>query len=175
MSDKKYITENIRIDNAEFTFRTNFSGRISEFNRDGQRNFCVSLDDKLAEDLLRDGWKVKYRKPNPNDPDQYAQPFLQVRVSFDNEKYIPKVYMVTKRGKKLLNEFTIGQLDDANILNVDLSIRPHNYPAMPNRPAGVSAYLKSMYVTIAEDPLDEKYAEVTDLDEIEHMNPPYDI
>lgn len=161
--ENKKITSNITIEDAKLIFR-NFSGKKTDFNKEGNRNFCVVLSDDLAEKLEADGWKVKYRKPREDDPEQYRTPYLYVKVQFG--MYPPKVVLVTSRGKKLLDEESIGQLDWSRIQYADVQIRPYNYPAIQGRPAGVSAYLKSLYVTIIEDQLDSKYADIPDLDQI---------
>lgn len=160
MSEQK-VTSNIHIEGARIT-RRNFKGKKTDFNDEGQRNFCVLLDDELAEKLKEDGWRVKYFKPREDDPDQYQQPFLSVKVKFN--PYPPIAVLINSRGKKRLTEDTIDQLDWSRIINCDLIIRPYNYPAIKGRPAGVSAYLKAIYVTISEDEFAEKYADIPDLD-----------
>lgn len=155
------VTSNINIEGARLIFR-NFQGKKSDYNEEGNRNFGVLLDEELAERLKEDGWKVKYLRPREDDPDQIKQPWLPVRIKFN--PYPPIAVLINSRGKKKLDEETIDQLDWSVIKNCDLIIRPYNYPAIKGRPAGVSAYLKAIYVTISEDQFAQKYSNIPDLD-----------
>ncbi len=163
MNEKK-VTQNIKIEGAKLIFK-NFRGITSQYNTDGKRSFGVLLDDDLAEELISDGWNVKHLNPREDDPERYEQPWLPVKVKFN--LYPPIAVLINSKGKKRLDEETIDQLDWTLIKNCDLLIRPYNYPAMQGRPAGVSAYLKSIYVTILEDEFAEKYADIPDLDKVE--------
>lgn len=151
------VNETLQIGNATMLFR-NFSGREGKYNRAGQRNFCVYIDDPdYAQELIRDGWNVRTRPAR--DEGEQPRYYLQVAVSFDNIP--PTVYMITKRKKTKLDEESIGALDFAEIRNCDMTIRPYNWVIQEgtrNEKSGVKAYLRSLYVVIDEDEFAEKYA-----------------
>lgn len=151
------VNGTVTIEGAELIFK-NFQGKQGDFNEEGNRNFGVLLDEDLAVQLESDGWNVKRLKPREDDPEQYEQPWLPCKVKYG--AYPPVVVLINSSGKIRLDEETVGQLDWSRIKNADLIIRPYNYPAIAGRPAGVSAYLKALYVTIEEDKLESKYADV---------------
>lgn len=157
------VTSNITFENAQIVLK-DFRGTVSQMNRNGERTFGVLLDDAMAEQLAEDGWNIKYFKPSPDDPDQYRQPWMKVKVRFD--KFPPTAVMITSKGKVKLDEENIVQLDAAYFKYVDLVVSPYNYPAFNGNPAGVSAYLKAIYVTIMEDDLTLKYQDVPDIDDV---------
>ena len=141
---------NLVIENARITFR-NFSGVGDKFNREGNRNFAVVIDDQdMAERLIKDGWNIKSFKPR--DPDEITEHFLSVTVNLGGTT---KVNMVTKKNILELDDNTISILDEADIENCDIIIRPYDWEV--NGKEGRKAYLKTLYITISEYVFADKY------------------
>jgi hypothetical protein len=96
-NDNTVLMEGVRI-----IFR-NFAGKEGQYNREGDRNFAVLLDDKIAEDMAADGWNVKWLKPREDDEAEETQAYLPVSVKFDRGRP-PRVVMITSRGRTNLGE-----------------------------------------------------------------------
>ena len=143
------------MEGVQIIFR-NFSGKEGQYNREGDRNFAVLLDDTVAHSMAEDGWNVKWLKPREDDEDETPQAYLQVSVNFKGRP--PLIVYITSRGRTDLEEDMVERLDWADIQNVDLIVRPYEW--LVNGKSGIKAYLKSMYVTVEEDALERKYAEL---------------
>lgn len=151
-----YVNNVIRIEGARIGFR-NFSGKEEKFNPAGRRNFCVFIDEDLANTLEQDGWNVRWLQPKEEGDNPQA--YMQVAVMFG--KIPPKIVMITGKGQTLLDEESVGLLDWAEISEIDLIIRPYNWtlhPGTKNEKSGVKAYVKSMYIKIVEDDFEKKWA-----------------
>ena len=154
------VTTQPIFEDCRIIFR-NFAGEQSQFNPKGSRNFCVIVSDRdIAERMQADGWNVTWLAPR--DEGDEENPYIPVSVSYENVP--PKNVMLTSKGRTPLDESMVSILDYADIETVDIVLNPYNWEV--NGKSGVKAYLKSMYVTIHEDALDRKYAEIDASDDI---------
>jgi hypothetical protein len=137
----------------------NFSGAEGQYNAKGKRNFNVLLEQDEAVAMKADGWNVKYLMAREEGEED--QPRLEVAVNFAGRNP-PLVVLITTRGRTTLTEDMVSLLDWADIIKVDMIIRPYEWEV--NGRTGVKAYLKSIYVTIREDELELKYGDVPEAD-----------
>jgi hypothetical protein len=151
-ADNTVLMEGVRI-----IFR-NFEGKEGRYNKAGSRNFGVLVDKDVADAMLEDNWNIKYLQPREDEEEETEpQAWLPVEAAYDRGRP-PRVVLITSRGRTNLTEDEVEMLDWADIINVDLIVRPYTWDV--NGKSGVKAYLQSMYVTIEEDALEQKYAEM---------------
>ena len=138
----------VQIDGAERLVYRNFTGTRDRFNQNGDRDFCLVIQDpEIAEALRNDlssdgaGWNVKIKPAREEGEPPFM--FLKIKVKFGVRP--PAVYLRTGDNMVRLDEDTIGCLDDVDIASVDLDIRPYD-DVVSGRPFR-SAYLQSMCVT----------------------------
>lgn len=147
--------DNIMIQNADVRFR-NFKGEEKMFNTEGDRNFCIFLNEEDAAYLTVRGWNVKQLKPK--EEGDTAQDYIQVAVSYKGRP--PRVVVVNSKGRLDIGADDIHMLDWADVKNWDLVLNP--YPWEVNGKKGIKAYLKTLFATINEDELELLYAGVPD-------------
>lgn len=142
----------LQIDDARIVHR-NFAGVGSKFNREGDRNFSLVIENEEMADALIDlGWNVKVKPPRDEDDEPFM--FLPVKVKF-NERG-PIVYLKSGNGNPVkLTEETVGCLDEIDIIGVDLDIRPFKWEV--NGKTGTTAYLQSIHVTQEIDRFASRY------------------
>lgn len=141
----------VTVEDARLIFR-NFAGKEGQYNRAGDRNFSVILPDDVAEQMIADGWNVRYLQAREEGDSN--TPYIQVAVNFKNRP--PRVVMITSSGRTNLDEDSVEVLDWADIRLADLIFRSYSWEV--NGKVGIKAYLQSLFVTIEEDELERKYA-----------------
>lgn len=130
----------LQIDDARIVYR-NFSGEESQFNRKGDMNFSLVIEDQETADvLIEDGWNVKIKAPR----DEGDAPFMHLPVKVKFSDYGPNVYLQSGNNRVKLDEETISIIDKVRIANVGLDIRPYDWEI--NGRAGRTAYLHAMCV-----------------------------
>lgn len=160
------LQPNLTFENRRILYR-NFAGQPDQFNpQGGKRTFSVVLEEDEGKAMEADGWNVKF--PPPREEGDVPIGTLKVNVKYGGRGRPPRVMLVTKRNKTQLDETTVASLDWADITNVDLTVRPYHWEV--GGKTGISAYLVTAWVTINEDPLDAKYADVPSATDI--IEPP---
>lgn len=143
----------LQIDDARITHR-NFSGIGSKFNREGDRNFSVVIDDpEIADALIEAGWNVKIKQPREEGDMPFM--FLPIKIKINDRG--PAIYLQSGKAMTKLTEDTIECLDNVDILSVDLDVRPYDWDV--NGKTGRTAYLQSIHVTQRVDRFAERFTD----------------
>lgn len=145
------MAKTFMVEDARIIFR-NFAGKEGQYNREGDRNFAVVLPEDIAEQMLRDGWNVRYL--DARDEGDAPTAYISVAVNFNNRP--PRIMLITSTSRTQLQEHSVEVLDWADIRTADLIARGYDWTV--NGKTGTKAYLQSLFVTIEEDALERKYA-----------------
>ena len=130
----------MQIDDARIIFK-NFEGRGDKFNREGDRNFSLMIEDpNTADAMIKEGWNVKIKEGHDED----EGPFMRLPVKVKFTDYGPKVYLNSAGNVTQLDEESIACLDNIDIESVNMDIRPYDWEV--NGKTGRTAYLQSMEV-----------------------------
>lgn len=130
----------MQIDNAKIIFK-NFEGRGDKFNREGDRNFSLLIEDpNTADAMIKEGWNVKIKEGRDED----EGPFMRLPIKVKFTDYGPRVYLNSAGNVTELDEESIACLDNIDIESVDMDIRPYDWDV--NGRTGRTAYLQSMEV-----------------------------
>lgn len=143
----------LRIDDARVIHR-NFSGAPSKFNREGDRNFSVVIDNQQdADELSSIGWNIKCKPPREEDDEPFF--YLPVKIKFSDRG--PDIYLESGKKVNQLYEDNINILDNIDIAEVDLDIRPYRWEV--NGKNGTTAYLQSIRVVQNVNRFAERYSD----------------
>lgn len=150
------------VEEARIGFK-NFAGEVGPYNKDGKKDFALMIDnDELLNDLVEQGYNVKYPKPNPeiNPEEDTRSPYLMIKV---DRQVSPLVIKVDVNGAELSrqrvpNEET-GMLDWLSPKTIDLVVRPYDYSDSGfTNGTGISAWLNEIVYVVEVSPLEAKYA-----------------
>jgi len=152
------VGEVVTFENATILW-PNLSGNRDNYNSEGDRNFNLRLTEDEAEELAKVGWNTKCKLARPDDPDQDGTMRCTLKVTVNFGSRPPKIVMIGSKTKNRteLGADLAGLVDSAEIKTCDLSFVPYFWDV--NGSIGVTAYLKTMYVVVVEDDLDQKWAE----------------
>lgn len=159
LSNGNVILENVTIKYP------NFSGRATDHNTLGARNFCVILSQEAADYLSSINCNVKMSKRRDDDPDYVPDLFVKVNVNYRDKKSgmpltrPPKIYFINSKGKFLLSEETIKLLDEKRIISADIELNPWKTTNRMTGAPTTSLYVKELVATLEESYLDRKYAD----------------
>jgi len=144
------------------TFK-NFSGRETRYNRAGNRNFALVLDDETADELLAQGWNIHVKEY----ADGGRRNTLPVSIGY-SEKYQPIVVMVTPKGeyfkKTNLTEETVGELDAARVVRARVILNGRTWTNAQGN-SGIKAWLDNGYFVIEKDVFADEFPEEPSFDD----------
>ena len=161
----------IILEEVEFLFARNFSGRQEKYNRAGDRYFNVKVEPEDVELLQQYGINVKLYEPKnitdemaekmAENPDMFGPSyFFKVRVYtqfaiiYDNgETPIDEDIAPTDR-MYLNDESQLAMLDDMEIALCDMTIARRD-PSPDGQYARLN--LKNAYIRVVDNPLRRKY------------------
>lgn len=166
----------IILEDVQFVFARNFSGRPEKYNRVGDRYFNVAVNPDDVELLQQYGINVKLYEPKATTPEQELKMqenpdmytptyFFKVRVY--TQFSMPSVAIIYDDGALgtddlveshertyLTNEDQLGMLDDMEIAACDMTIARRD-PSPDGQYARLN--LKNAYVHVVDNPLRRKY------------------
>lgn len=141
------------VDGKALIFR-NFEGRAGTFNNEGDRSFCLVVDEETRDALENIGFNVRERRRQLDDGDEQITLYLPIKINF-NSRRPPQINQVTSRGVTALDEDTVGSLDYAEIISAKISVNAYNWHYAGKE--GWSAYLQELLVEIEDESFIGKY------------------
>lgn len=130
----KQVVPNITLEDAKFWGRPNFAGELNQF-RETKRQFTVLIPNDAADQLRELGYNVKTKIPTDEEIAEGREPISHLKVIVDcninseGQEYGSNVHIVMGEVPEKLNGQTMGILDRARILNLDMELRAWNYNA----------------------------------------------
>lgn len=162
---RRRVNEDLILYGVQLIWR-NFTGREGIYNAKGKRNFSIRIDEEQFNDLTARGWEPKRKEPREagDEPLFHLPVTVMFREGEENIQRNPRIFFITEstNSRNQLNDVTAMLVDYATFDNVDVTLHPYNWGPIKGE-YGVKAYLKTLYGTLHEDPLDQKYADYVDV------------
>ena len=166
----------IILEDVQFVFARNFSGRQEKYNRAGDRYFNVAVTPEDADILREYGVNVKLYEPKASTPEQELkmqenpdmyEPTYFFKVRVYTQFSMPSIAIIYDNGEigtddiveahdrtYLSNEDQLAMLDDMEIAACDMTIARRD-PSPDGQYARLN--LKNAYVHVVDNPLRRKY------------------
>lgn len=142
----------MNLKNETVKFR-NFKGEGGKFNKKGDRNFKIVLDDATADDLENQGFYIKHAVRNNGEVEHQ----LKINVKMDSQ-WPPEIKVFTKNGDRDWGADEIGNLDDAMIIGGEVWFNGYQSPNSDHK----TAWLDEMIVAIQDNVNYDKYRALFD-------------
>lgn len=176
---QKYNVPNVLFENCNIDF-SNFAGEGSKYNKAGERDFTLSINDEESATALRDqGWGMQAVTNNPAERErleaagwrnvklnEYVDETkfrLKVKISFNppSPRIAPsKITTYCGRVVTDISEAAAAKLDGliGRFESVDVEVRPRWWLDDATNEWNIKAYLHDMRIVLQSSKLDEKYA-----------------
>lgn len=152
---EKLELENAKLMGGKFK---NFSGKETDYNREGARFINVVIPSDKVEDICSKGWSVKQLPPREDGDEPVYFMKINIRYVEDGGFSDPKIYKGTSPDNMhKVTVANIADLDRDEFENVDLVIRPYHWSRKSGE-EGISAYLDEMYAIIKGSRFSAKYS-----------------
>lgn len=173
---------NIIVRNAEIDY-LNFRGKANTYNAEGNRNFCLVLDDiELIQKMIDDGWNMKPYKPSVNEETGEASKYYtQINVAYGSDFYPdPEIIYVSDGGRKqniIPEDILDGETSPDNLYfdKIDLVIRiRERRDKKTGEFLGRKGYLQQMYAWLYENDLKKEYDDLLYGEDAEDEEVPFE-
>lgn len=168
MAGKLNLTP-VKIEGVPLIFR-NIAGGPDRFNKEGgKRYFHAILPPEMADEMIAAGWNIKTLVSKFDDEPNLAH--IKINVNL-NGRQPPRMVLVTAKGRTTFPvrdpdpekqeelQAMLAIFDMVDVAYADIMVNP--YQRDPDSP--VTAYLKTLFLNVREDELEQKYADVPELE-----------
>lgn len=154
----------ISVENTRFIFSTNFSGDPSrdKYRSPERKANLVIPDVKQAREMIDAGMNVKMTHAREGEEEGFIPTYyvpVKVNYNIEWERLKPKIYLVNDvlREPLLLDEDSVGSIDDIDISNVNVTLKAREWDRDGNK--GITLWVRTMYVEqeLSDDPFAERY------------------